>query len=69
MIENFKQKDIEAIVAYLKGKDAVEVADIIANAGANPMRVYPIIAELHTRGKLEIVETEQLGAPKTVRLK
>ena len=68
-MDNFKKQDIEAIVAYLTGKESVEVAGIIANVGANPMRVYPIIAELHTRGKLEIVETEQLGAPKTVRLK
>lgn len=65
---NFKQKDIEAIILYMTGKDVVEVADIIANMDANHLRVYPIIAELHTEGRLEIVETEQLGSPKSVKL-
>lgn len=68
-MENYKAKDIEAIMTYIGDRDGVQVDDIMANAGANRLRVYPIIAQLHAEGKLEIVETEGMGAPKVVRLK
>jgi len=68
-MKDYKKKDKEAIVCFMTGKDAVEVADIIANSGANNLRVYPILAELRITGQLEIVETETMGAPKIVRLK
>lgn len=61
-------KDMAAVLAYLKGKEYAEVEDIMAEAGAEQLRVYPLIAELHATGKLEILETEELGSPKKVRL-
>lgn len=65
---DFKKQDIEAIFAYLKGKDAVEVEDIIEHAGAEPLRVFPILFELEQAGKIEVLENESLGSSKVVRL-
>lgn len=56
-------------MAYLKGKETVEVKDIMAEAGAEALRVYPLLAELHVTGMLDILEFEDMGSPKTVILK
>lgn len=67
-MENYKKQDMEAIIAYMKGKEAVEVEDIIENAGAEPLRVYSILFELEQAGKIEVLETESFGSSKVVRL-
>lgn len=68
-MENYKANDKEAIIAYMSGKENVKVEDIIKEAGAEELRVYPIIAELHAEGKLEIVEYGKMGAAEVVKLK
>lgn len=67
-MENYKKQDMEAIIAYMKGKEVVEVEDIIENAGAEPLRVFPILFELEQAGKIEVLENESLGSSKVVRL-
>ena len=69
MEENYKIKDKQAVVDFLAGKGAVAVGAIIAEAGADRMRVYPILQELMLDGVIAIVDRETLGAPKTVVLK
>lgn len=56
-------------MAYMTGKECVKVGDIIREAGAEELRVYPILAELQTEGKLEIVEYGKMGAAEVVKLK
>lgn len=66
---NYKEQDRQAIIAYLTGKGEVKVTDIIAEAGANELRVYSLLQELYLEKQIEIVKTEWLGAPAVVRLK
>lgn len=65
---NNKEKDIHAIVSYLQGKKQVDVEEIITNAGADKLRVYPILFELEQHGIITVSEREALGAPKRVTL-
>lgn len=67
-MENYKKQDREAIIAYMTGKKAVDVQDIIEHAGAEPLRVFPILFELEQAGKIEVLETESFGSSKVVRL-
>jgi hypothetical protein len=67
-MENYKQRDREAILSYLKGKDAVTVADIKEYSGAEWLRVYPILTELELEGKLKVLEQSELGSPISVTL-
>ena len=64
-----KENDRQMILAYLRGKGVVSVADIIANSGAEKLRVYTILFEEEQKDNVEFVETEVLGAPVTVRLR
>ena len=41
--------------------------DIIQNAGADKLRVYPALFELEQAGYIEVVEREELGVPLAVR--
>lgn len=66
-MENYKLKDIEAMMAYMKGKEYVNVEDMIRESGAEELRVYPIIAELSAKGVIEIVERDKMGAAITIR--
>lgn len=70
-IENMpcaKCSDKEKIVRYLMGKKSIAVKDIIDNAGASLLRVYPILFELQLENKLMVEEEEELGSPKVVSL-
>lgn len=64
-----KENDRQMILAYLRGKGVVSVADIIANSGAEKLRVYTILFEEEQKDNVEFVETEVLGAPVAVRLR
>jgi len=68
-MDNYKAKDREAILAYLRSRDGQSsVDDIIANAGAEKLRVYPILQELMLAGVIKVLEEEALGAPASVKL-
>lgn len=65
---NYKVMDKEAIVAYLKGKECVKVEDILAESGAERLRIYPLLFELELEGKLVVLDREVLGSPVSVKL-
>ena len=69
MSMNYKEKDIKAILDYLEsvGGEA-SVNDIIANSGAEKLRVYPILFVLEQRGVVRRAKTTMWGAIDSVRL-
>ena len=67
---DYKQQDQKAIKTYLeKFPDGVDVDDIIANAGANKLRVYSILIEMYFDKQLEVMKESELGSFLRVRLK
>lgn len=70
MSENYKEIDRKKIMNYLKANGGeVEVKNIIAESGAEQMRIYPILFEERIAGNIEVTEFEDMGSPKRVRLK
>lgn len=67
-MENYKQRDREAILLYLKRKDVVTVKEIKDNSGAEWLRVLPILSELELEGKIKVIEESELGSPISVAL-
>ncbi len=65
---NYKEADRRVILEYMKGKAEVRVDDIIANSGAERLRVYPILFEENLAGRIAYVEVDPLGDPVSVRL-
>ena len=65
---DYKQRDTEKIVAFLKDRDRVNVEDIITGSGAEKLRVYPILAELSFAGRIRVVEEGKLGEPLVVAM-
>lgn len=65
---NYKERDTVSIVNYLQERKAVKVDDVIAEAGAEKFRVYPILFELEQAGLIVVLERESMGAPKVVKL-
>ncbi len=66
---NYKEIDRKAVLEYMKGKAEVHVDDIIANSGAERLRVYPILFEEERSGYVVVVKANQWGAPEIVSLK
>lgn len=65
---DYKARDMEAIIAYMKGKECVKVQDIIDCAGVETLRVYPILFEMEQEGKIEVLKREKMGAAEEVFL-
>jgi len=66
---NYKELDTERILRYLNEfPEGVAVNEVILRSGADKLRVYPALFELEQIGRLEVLEREELGAPKWVRL-
>lgn len=67
---NYKELDRKAILDYLSSHAGteVEVAKIIAEGGANKLRVYPILFELSMEGVVKITTQTELGTPENVML-
>lgn len=63
-----KEKDTVAIVNYLQGKKKVKVEDIIAESGANELRIYPILFELERDHIIEVLAREGMGSPTEVKV-
>lgn len=67
---DYKKQDQIAIKTYLeKFPDGVDVDDIIANAGANKLRVHTILLEMFFDQKLEVLKESELGSFLRVKLK
>lgn len=67
---DYKREDREKILKYIvarAGQD-VPVDDIVRKAGADRLRVHPLMFELEREGYIAVVARRALGAPAVVRL-
>lgn len=65
---DYKELDTQNIVRYLQlFSSGVNVDNIFQYSGADKLRVYPALFELEQAGLLEVLEREELGAPRIVR--
>ena len=68
MDTNYKHLDTQRILRYLQQhKEGTTVDAILQYSGADKLRVYPALFELEQAGQLEVLEREELGAPRIVR--
>ena len=66
---DYKQQDALHILDYLRRHpNGISVDDVINHSGADKLRVYPALFELEQDGWLEVLEREELGAARVVRL-
>ena len=67
---NYKEKDRQAILAYLKGQEgSVPVARVLSDSGADRLRVYTLLFELEQSGQVEVVKSSEWGSPEMVKIK
>ena len=65
---DYKHLDTLRILHYLQQhKEGTTVDAILQYSGADKLRVYPALFELEQAGQLEVLEREELGAPRIVR--
>ena len=65
---DYKELDTRNIVRYLQlFSGGVNVDNILQYSGADKLRVYPALFELEQARLLEVLEREELGAPRVVR--
>lgn len=66
---DYKELDRKAILDYLKRKGGeVEVTDIMAESGAEKLRVYSLLWELEHNRTILVTREGRMGAPEAVRL-
>ena len=65
---DYKAIDTRRIIDYIYSfpGSVIGVEDIIQNAGADKLRVYPALFELEQEGIIDVLEREELGAPTVV---
>ena len=65
---DYKHLDTQRILHYLRQyKEGTTVDAILQYSGADQLRVYPALFELEQARLLEVLEREELGAPRVVR--
>ena len=70
MTTDYKEQDRKKILDYLASRGCeVSVDTLIAESGADKMRVYPILIEETQAGHIQVIEISKLGAPEKVALK
>ena len=68
MDTDYKHLDTQHILRYLQQhKEGTTVDAILQYSGADKLRVYPALFELEQAGQLEVLEREELGAPRIVQ--
>ena len=69
MDKDYKQRDAQRILCYLRQHPVgISVGNIILHSGADKLRVYPALFELKQEERLEVLEREEQGAARIVRL-
>ena len=70
MTTDYKEQGRKKILDYLASRGCeVSVDTLIAESGADKMRVYPILLEETQAGHIQVIELSKLGAPEKVALK
>ena len=66
---DYKPQYAQRILCYLRQHPAgILVENILKYSGAERLRVYPALFELEQEKRLEVLEREELGAARIVRL-
>lgn len=66
---DYKPQYAQRILCYLRQHPAgISVENIILHSGADKLCVYPALFELEQEKRLEVLEREELGAARIVRL-
>lgn len=66
---DYKEIDRKLILEYIEKQGGqCSVQDIIKNSGAEKLRVYPILFEEVQSARLTVLEEENLGSPKIIKL-
>lgn len=65
---DYKQRDRECILSYMKIHSVCLTDTIIKESGAERLRVYLILFELCQEGIIRVVEESEWGAPLKVEL-
>lgn len=67
---NYKEQDRQAILNFLsKRNEEVEVPVLMAESGANRLRVYNLLWELEHDDTIVVTRQTELGTPEAVALK
>lgn len=66
---DYKPQYAQRILCYLRQHPAgISVGNIILHSGADKLCIYPALFELKQEERLEVLEREELGAARIVRL-
>lgn len=69
MAIDYKEQDRKKILDFLASRGGEASVDtLIAESGAEKMRVYPILFEEAQAGHIQVLELSQMGAPERVAL-
>ena len=61
---DYKEIDRDLIIKYIKSKSGViSVENLIAESGANKLRIYPLLIELEQQGTIKVTKQDMFGAP------
>ena len=64
---NYKERDVRSIITLLRDRScSMSIKEIIANSGADRLRVYPILFELELSNQIKVVSRSKLGIPEEV---
>ena len=66
--DDIKEQDRKKILDFMRGRAEVYTQDIIDHSGADPWRVYAILFEEETRGRVRVIQHYKMGAPEIVSL-
>lgn len=62
------ERDRKCILDFMKGRAEVVVTDLIANSGADPFNVYPVLLEEIRSGNVVVLKETESGKPEFVAL-
>lgn len=66
---NYELRDYVSILSYIQAKGGeCLVDDIFREAGADKLRVYPILIKMELGKELEVTEKSQFGSPVRIKL-
>ena len=65
---DYKVLDRQCLLYYLSGRNEVTVQELKARSVVNRLRLYPLILELSRSGVIQVLTTDEFGAPTTIRI-
>ena len=65
---DYKKQDREHLLSYLEKHPISRVDTLMAESGAERLRIYPLLFELTQEKKIRVVKETEWGAPSVVEL-